>query len=204
MLEIDQAPEAAAIVMFLSLDQRGHDATGICLFPLGAEWWRKGVMNIVHPQRPDRFHSVFAGKLAGHPQAVGILSKELGQVVVGERGILGTEDLGHLALVGEEVEALGSRIEDAVDMRAQQRRVPQRQELVDRVSSLGPDVVPVAVEDDAPPAMGSLTAGRIEGVRLDRCDAAVTQPAGSEGSAAGDQAQEEFTTSTLHGSKAAS
>ena len=78
--------------------------------------------------------------------------------------------------------------------------MPQRQELVDRVSSLGPDVVPVVVEDDAPPAMGSLTAGRIEGVRLDRCDAAVTQPAGSEGSAAGDQALEEFTTSTFHGS----
>ena len=48
--------------------------------------------------------------------------------------------------------------------------------------------------------MGGLVAGRIESIRLGCRDTAVTQPARSEGRAAGNQAQEEFTTSTLHGS----
>ena len=124
MFEIDQAPETSAIVVFFCLGQRGHDASGISLFPLGTKLWGEGVMNVVHPQRPDRFHSVFAGKLAGHPQAVRIPCQELGQIVVGKRAGLGKKNLGHLGLVGEEVEALGGRVEDAVDMGAQQRRVP--------------------------------------------------------------------------------
>ena len=78
--------------------------------------------------------------------------------------------------------------------------MPECQEPVEGVSPLGPDVVSVIVVEDAPPAMGSLPAGRIQGGCLGRLTAAATKPAWCEGRAAGDQAQEELTTSTWHAS----
>ena len=156
-------------------------------------------MDIVHPQRPDRFQAVGEGKLAGHPQAICFLIDEPSQLVIGKLSLRGREDLGNASIVGEVVKALGRAVEDTVDIRPQQRCMTGGQELLPRISPLGPDIVAIIIEDHASPDTASVPSGSIEGRNLHRLQRSSPGPAMAQCHTSGHHASQEFTASCLHG-----
>jgi hypothetical protein len=109
---------------------------------------------------------MLAGELAGHPQPVGLLLQELAQMIAGECALGRPKNLRDLRLMREEVETLGRRVKNAVDMGTEQWPMANCEETLDRVCSLRPNIVAIVIEDDTPPPMRCLAARRIQGRQL--------------------------------------
>jgi hypothetical protein len=143
---------------------------------------------------------MLTGKLARHPQPVGLLLQEGRQLIVGEFTTFCRKDFRNLRLMREVVEALCRAVIDAVDVRLQQWRVPDRQEFVSGRHAGSPDIVPVVVEDDSSSAMGGLAPGGAGQSRIFRIHRSPAQRARAEQRTACCGTDQEFASIRVHDS----